>query len=80
MAKKKAKKKVSKKKISKKKAITKKVASKKVAAKKAKSSSDTVKRQVNVMLDEKTISKLDKLTKKMDISRSGLITKLLKSA
>ena len=74
MANKKAKKKVSKKKISKKKAITRNVSSRKSK------SSAAVKRQVNVMLDEKTISKLDKLTKKLDISRSGLITKLLKSA
>lgn len=73
MAKKKAKKKVVKKKVAK---TATKVA-KKVAKKKAVAS--VSKRQVNVMLDEKTINKLDKLTKKLELSRSDLITKLIKS-
>lgn len=84
MAKKKT---ISKKKVAKKaakkvaKKVTKKVAkkaAKKVATKKAKAAVD--RRQVNIMIDDKAIKKLDNLRTKQGLTRSDLIMKLLKSA
>lgn len=72
-SKKKASKKVLNKKVSKKK-----VAKKKVAKKKAKAAVD--RRQVNIMIDEKSIKKLDNVRAKHGMTRSDLIMKLLRSA
>ncbi len=78
MAKKKA---YSKKKaVGKKKVVGKKksVSKKKVATKKAKPAVD--RRQVNIMMDEKSIKKLDKVRGKHGATRSEMIMKMIKSA
>lgn len=85
-SKKTASKKTASKKVASKKAVSKKTASKKTTSKKtaskkkAKSAVADDRRQVNVMLDEKTINKLDKLRAKHSTTRSDLIINLVKTA
>ncbi len=66
--------------MAKKKAVSKKKVKKKVSRKKVASKVSATRRQVNVMLDEKTIKKLDKVRAKHGATRSDLIIKLVKSA